>query len=57
MLLSSCEVCGSEKSRFIKEQDANGLLSMTGETPLLGGLCLFKYLLWIHIKVLIYEIK
>ena len=57
MLLSSCEVYGSKKSRFIKEQDANGLLSMTGEITLLGGLCLFKYLLWIHIKVLIYEIK
>ena len=30
MLLSKCEVCGSKKSKFIKEQEANGLLSGLG---------------------------
>ena len=27
MLLSKCEVCVSKKSKFIKEQEASGLLS------------------------------
>ena len=27
ILLSRCEVCNSEKSKFIKEQEAGGLLS------------------------------
>ena len=32
---SKCSVCGTKKSRFVKEQDAKGLLSNLGiETPL-----------------------
>ena len=31
MLLSNCVVCGSKKSTFIKEQEAKGLLDMTGK--------------------------
>ena len=27
MLLSICAMCGSKKSRFIKEQEASGVLS------------------------------
>ena len=27
MILSKCEICGSKKSRFIKNQEAKGLLS------------------------------
>ena len=35
MLSSKCAVCGSEKSRFLKEQEAKGLLSSLGlKTPL-----------------------
>ena len=35
MLSSKCAVCGSKKSRFIKEQEAEGLLSSLGlKTPL-----------------------
>ena len=30
MLLTKCEVCDSQKLRFIKEQDASGLLSSIG---------------------------
>ena len=47
MLLSKCEVCDSEKSEFIKEQEASGLLISLGiktllsKIPLLGSL-LFK---------------
>ena len=35
MLLSKCTICNSKKSRFIKNQEANGLLSNLGnKTPL-----------------------
>ena len=35
MLLSRCAICGSKKSRFIKNQEAKGLLSNLGiRTPL-----------------------
>ena len=35
MLLLKCAVCDSEKLKFIKEQEANGLLSSLGiNTPL-----------------------
>ena len=30
MILSKCVICGSKKSRFIKNQDAKGLLSKLG---------------------------
>ena len=34
MLLSKCAICSSKKSRFIKEQEASGLLSRLGKkTP------------------------
>ena len=44
MLSSNCAVCGNKKSRFIKEQEAKGLLSNLGirtplrKIPLLGDL-------------------
>ena len=44
MMLSKCVVCGSKKSKFIKEQQANGLLSNLGirtplnKIPLLGDI-------------------
>ena len=35
LMQSKCSVCGTKKSRFVKEQDANGLLSNLGiKTPL-----------------------
>ena len=35
MILSKCVTCGSKKSRFIKNQEAKGLLSNLGlKTPL-----------------------
>ena len=35
MISSKCAICGSKKSKFIKEQQANGLLSNLGiRTPL-----------------------
>ena len=44
MILSKCEVCDSKKLKFIKEQEASGLLSSLGiktplnKIPLLGSL-------------------
>ena len=35
MILSTCAICGSKKSKFIKEQEVKGLLSNLGlKTPL-----------------------
>ena len=35
MILSKCAICGSKKYRFIKNQEAKGLLSKLGiKTPL-----------------------
>ena len=35
MILSECAICGSKNSKFIKKQEASGLLSKLGiKTPL-----------------------
>ena len=47
MVLSKCAICSSKKSRFIKNQEAKGLLSNLGvrtplsKVPILGDI-LFK---------------
>ena len=44
MMLSKCAICGSKKSRFIKNQEAKGLLSDLGlraplsKVPILGNI-------------------
>ena len=44
IMLSKCAICGSEKSRFIKNQQAKGLLSNLGikttlsKVPILGDI-------------------
>ena len=44
MILSTCAICGSKNLKFIKEQEAKGLLSNLGLTtplnkiPLLGDI-------------------
>ena len=44
MILSKCGICGSKKSRFIKKQEAKGLLSKLGiktpfsKLPILGDI-------------------
>ena len=44
MILSKCTICGSKKSKFIKKQQAKGLLSNLGirtplnKIPLLGDI-------------------
>ena len=36
VILSKCSICGSKKSRFIKKQEAKGLLSNLGLKALLS---------------------
>ena len=36
MILSTCAICGSKKSKFIEEQQAKGLLSNLGYRTLLN---------------------
>ena len=44
MVLSKCAICGSKKSRFIKNQEAKGLLNNLGvkiplsKVPILGNI-------------------
>ena len=44
MILSKCAICGSKKSKFIKKQEAKGLLSKLGikapfsKLPILGDI-------------------
>ena len=44
MILSQCAICGSKKSRFIRNQELKGLLSKLGITtplskvPILGDI-------------------
>ena len=52
MILSKCATCGSKKSRFIKNQEAKGLLSKLGiKTPLSKVPILGDILFWMHIKM------
>ena len=45
MILSNCAICGSKKFRFIKNQEAKGLLRKLGiktplsKVPILGDIC------------------
>ena len=44
MLLSKCNICGNKKSRFMKEQEAKGLLSSLGIKTLLNKIPLLNVL-------------
>ena len=60
MILSKCAICGSKKSRFIKNQEAKGLLSNLGiRTPLSKVPILGDILFWmqIHLKRMLNWIK
>ena len=47
LLSSKCAMCGNRKSRFMKEQEAKGLLSnLAIKTPLWNILLLGNILLW-----------
>ena len=50
MLLSKCAICGSKKSRFIKKQEASGILSSLGlRTPLNKDSLLGDILFWMQL--------
>ena len=40
MILSKCAICGSKKLRFVKKQEASGILSNLGLKTLLGDILL-----------------
>ena len=44
MMLSKCAICNNKKSRFIKEQEARGLLSNLGIRTLLSKIPLLNVL-------------
>ena len=46
MILSICTICGSKKSRFIKDQEAKGLLSNLGVRTPLSKVPLLGYILF-----------
>ena len=46
MLLPECGVCDSKKLKFIKEQEANGLLSRRGLKTALSKIPLLAHLLF-----------
>ena len=47
MILSICTICGSKKSRFIKKQEAKGILSTLGlKIPLSKVSILGDILFW-----------
>ena len=56
MILSKCAICGGKKSRFIKNQEAKGLLSNLGiktplsKVPILGDIlfwmCMLNCIKW-----------
>ena len=60
MILLNCAICNSKKSRFIKNQEAKGLLSNLGvKTPLSKVPILGDILFWmqIHLKGMLNWIK
>ena len=46
MVLSKCAICGSKKSRFIKNQEAKGLLSNLGVRTPLSKVPMLGYILF-----------
>ena len=57
MVLSKCAICNSKKSKFIKKQDAKGLLSELGiktplrKVPVLGDILFWMQFHWMNIKM------
>ena len=46
MILSKCSICGSKNSRFIKNQEAKGLLSTLGIKTTLSNVPTLGYILF-----------
>ena len=52
MFTSNCVVCGSKKSRLIKEQEAKGLLSMICRIPIIGPLLTQLKIASMHLNII-----
>ena len=48
IIQSKCTECGFKKSRFVKEQEAKGLLSILGIKALSSKIPLLKVLFWVY---------
>ena len=48
VIKSKCSVCGIKKSRFVKEQEAKGLLSNLGIRTPLSKIPLLNVLFWMQ---------
>ena len=46
MILSKCAICGSKRSKFIKKQDAKGILSYLGIKTSLSKIPYFRDVLF-----------
>ena len=46
MILSKCGICGSKKAKFIKKQEAKGLLSNLGIRTSLSKIPIFEDVLF-----------
>ena len=46
MILLKCAICGSKKSKFIKQQNAKGLLSKLGIKTPLSKISILGYILF-----------
>ena len=53
---SKCSVCWIKKSRFVKEQEANGLFSNLGIKTLLSKIPLLNVLFWMELSIKMNEI-
>ena len=57
MILSKCAICVSKKSRFIKKQEASGILSNPSlktplnKIPLLGGIFFWTQFHWMQLQL------
>ena len=46
MILLKCAICGTKKSRFIKKQEAKGLLNNLGFKTSLSKILILHYILF-----------
>ena len=53
MLLPKCAICDNKKSRFIKNQEAKGLLSNLGIRTLLSKVPILYFVLNVYTKLYI----
>ena len=56
VMQSKCSVCGIKKSRFLKEQEAKGLLSDLGIKTPLSKIPLLNVLFWMQLSIKMNEI-